>query len=360
MDECVRVLDRMPERNPTEGTFELTIRCNLHCKMCLFRHDDSENAEIMAKELTAEQWIDMARQVAEAGTLSLLITGGEPMLRPDFCEIWEGIYKLVTPKIMETLRKYPPHKIGVTIYGAGPETYEKVTGSAAAFEKAIEGIRQLKTLPSQMEYRMTVIKDNYDDVAAVENLVSRFDPEALLINAQLVTKGVRGACADVDSCRLDPGEYIKLSVERGIRELKTKLGARFSEGTVSIIKNEPECDSSSKEGVPTLFGCQAGMKSYTISWDGKLLGCQIMGSFAQETNAGFQKAWDDFPYGVSLPPVCDTCHHCPLSEYCSLCAAFRFAETGTFTEAPSYICKKTKKTYQFLSENGIVKEKHAL
>lgn len=35
MDECVRVLDHMPERNPTDGTFELTIRCNLHCKMCL-------------------------------------------------------------------------------------------------------------------------------------------------------------------------------------------------------------------------------------------------------------------------------------------------------------------------------------
>ena len=54
------MLDEMPERNPTDGTFELTIRCNLHCKMCLFRHDDSENAELMAKELTAKQWIDMA------------------------------------------------------------------------------------------------------------------------------------------------------------------------------------------------------------------------------------------------------------------------------------------------------------
>ena len=201
MDECVRVLDHMPERNPTDGTFELTIRCNLHCKMCLFRHDDSENPELMAKELTAEQWIDMARQVAEAGTLSLLITGGEPMLRPDFCEIWEGIYKqgfvitlytnatLVTPKIMETLRKYPPHRIGVTIYGASPETYEKVTGSAAAFERAIEGIKQLQTLPSKMEYRMTVIKQNYDDVDAVEELLQReIDSSALLTTTRIVLK----------------------------------------------------------------------------------------------------------------------------------------------------------------------------
>lgn len=156
--------EALPPRHPTDGTFELTVRCNLHCKMCLFRHDDSENPALMAKELTATQWIELARQAAEAGTLNLLITGGEPMLRPDFCEIWEGVYQqgflitlytnatLVTPRIMETLRKYPPHRIGVTIYGASPETYEKVCGSASAHERMIDGIRQLKTLPSVMEY----------------------------------------------------------------------------------------------------------------------------------------------------------------------------------------------------------------
>ena len=130
----MRILTEMPKRIPKNGTFELTVRFNLHCKMCLFRHDDKENPELMAKELTAEQWIDMARQAAEAGTMSLLITGGEPMLRPDFCEIWEGIYKqgfvmelytnatLVSEQVIETLRKFPPHIIGVTIYGASPET----------------------------------------------------------------------------------------------------------------------------------------------------------------------------------------------------------------------------------------------
>ena len=66
----------MPKRIPINGTFELTVRCNLHCKMCLFRHDDKENGEILLKELTATQWIDIAKQVAKAGTMSLLITGG--------------------------------------------------------------------------------------------------------------------------------------------------------------------------------------------------------------------------------------------------------------------------------------------
>ena len=169
-------------RNPSSGTFELTIRCNLHCKMCLFRHDDSVNAEIMANELSADQWIDMARQAAEVGTFSLLITGGEPMLRPDFCEIWEGIYKfgflltlytnatLVTPKVMETLRKYPPHTIGVTIYGASPETYGRLCGSSSAFERMLDGVHQLQTLPSIMEFRTTLVRDNFADASAIDEL----------------------------------------------------------------------------------------------------------------------------------------------------------------------------------------------
>lgn len=41
---------------------------------------------------------------------------------------------LVTPKIMETLKKYPPHKIGITLYGSDPEIYETVCGNRAAFQ----------------------------------------------------------------------------------------------------------------------------------------------------------------------------------------------------------------------------------
>lgn len=200
--EC---LEEMPHRNPASGTFELTIRCNLHCKMCLFRHDDKENSSIIKEELTAQQWIKVAEEAVDMGTVQLLITGGEPLIRPDFCEIWEGIYKkgfwitlytnatLVTPQIMETLRKYPPHKIGITMYGATAETYEKVCGNADALKYAIEGIHQLQELPSKLEFRTTIIKDNYCEANEIEKLIhEEFGEEYRLIQTRMVTKAVRG------------------------------------------------------------------------------------------------------------------------------------------------------------------------
>ena len=81
------------KRCPVNGTFELTGRCNLSCKMCLVRVDKKRIEELGLRERTAEEWIDMARQVAEAGTLGLLLTGGEVMLRPDFAKFMKLLPK---------------------------------------------------------------------------------------------------------------------------------------------------------------------------------------------------------------------------------------------------------------------------
>lgn len=339
--EVVNKLDKMPRRDPVSGAFELTVRCNLHCKMCLFRHDDSENADIRAKELTASQWIDMAKQVSSAGTGSLLITGGEPMFRPDFCEIWEGIYKqgflielytnatLVTDKVMETLKKYPPHRLGVTIYGASRETYEKVCGNPDAFDKMMEGIKKLMTLPSLIEFRTTIIKDNYSDANAIEALIhDNFGEDKKLVQTRLVTKSVRGACTDVAACRLEPEDNVKLAFRRGINLIKDYLGDKYDEKNLRINLETDEDEDSVFEPRITLFGCNAGMSSYVISWNGKLLGCQMLGLF--ETNAledGFKSAWTEFPYIVKLPEVNEVCRDCDKKHLCNCCIASRFAET---------------------------------
>lgn len=366
-ETAVRTLTEMPKRTPVNGTFELTVRCNLHCKMCLFRHDDKENPELMKKELTAVQWIDMAKQVAQAGTFSLLITGGEPMIRPDFCEIWEGIYQqgfimelytnatMVTPKIMETLRRYPPHKIGITLYGASPESYESVCGNGLAFLKALEGGRQLVQLPSIMQFRTTIIRDNYHEIDAIETLVhSEFGSDSLLTQARIVSKGVRGACADVESCRLSPEDNVKLAFRRSINRIKDCVGDRYNNMNLHLKWQEKKEDgyiNKNAESAATLFGCNAGMTEYVITWDGKLLGCQMLGAF--QTNAqrdGFQKAWKNFPFVVVQLPQNEKCSQCSVEKFCNSCVASRLAETGTFNECPEYFYQDAEVIQKMLNE----------
>lgn len=344
-------LSEMPKRIPYEGTFELTVRCNLHCKMCLFRHDDSENAEIKQKELTSKQWISLAEQIAAAGTMHLLVTGGEPMLRSDFCEIWSGIYQygfitelytnatLITPQIMKTLRKYPPNIIGITIYGASSETYEKICGNGDAFYRMLEGIHMLQSLPSEIKYRTTIIKDNVDDFFAIEELIHKeFNAKARITHTRLVTKAVRGGCADVASCRLSAKDSFLLTEKSIFHWLRPYQKDLKQEPHLTYrYRQQPKPDRL------TLFGCNAGMSSYTITWDGKLQGCQILGAFsANAMELGFKRAWEKFPYLVKLPPLSPICKKCELKELCECCCAFRYAETGSLQGVPQYICENTK------------------
>ena len=69
--------------------------------MCLFRHSDHESQRLIREELTTKQWINIAQEAAQMGTMSILITGGEPMLRPELSEL----YGLLKPFIKDIVRK---------------------------------------------------------------------------------------------------------------------------------------------------------------------------------------------------------------------------------------------------------------
>lgn len=354
------------ERIPLNGTFELTARCNLRCKMCLIRIDEKRMVELGGRERTAQEWIDIAQEALEAGTIGLLLTGGEPMLRPDFVEIYRAIAQmgfmltlytnatLITPKIMEVLKAYPPHRIGITTYGASPETYEKVTGNAKAYKRMIEGVEQLRQLPSKLTIRTTLIKDNIEDLDKITEWALSFGKDVDFNVSRIVTKPVRGGVADVESCRLTPEENVEMIKERNIHFI-VKPFQKF-------IKENPHIKKSSKNAMErhektdlkaTLYGCEAGMNSYTITWDGKLIGCQMLGDcWTLPFETGLSPAWEDFPSQVKIPDIPTHCQDCSIN--CNACPATRLAETGSLGGFPEYLCKESKLTNAM--EKTLIKE----
>lgn len=342
-------------RHPRNATFELTLRCNLHCKMCLFRRADCHNAELKSAELTAAQWESIAIQAAEMGTLSVLLTGGEPMLRDDFCELYENIYRqgfllelytngtLVTPKIMELLSQCPPHSIGMTIYGGSAEAYERVCGNAAAFEKAMAGFKQLASLPSEKKYRTTIIRDNVDDLATMESIVRSELGGGILTHTSEVHAAVRGGESRTAECRLSPQENISFLMSRQKNALSEYLKQKgMPADAIRLTGYEPprrESEASTEQNGErfTLLGCQAGMDSYTITYDGKMLCCQLLGDFYTEPlSEDLKKAWEDLPSRVSQPEPNPDCSKCSVYEHCITCPAVNLAETGKLNGCPDY------------------------
>ena len=71
------------KRMPIGGSLELLPLCNMNCDMCYVRlsHEEMERKGRIRK---AQEWLNLAEEMKNQGTLFLLLTGGEPFLYPEF------------------------------------------------------------------------------------------------------------------------------------------------------------------------------------------------------------------------------------------------------------------------------------
>lgn len=355
-------MNDIQKRVPLSGTFELTGRCNLSCKMCLVRVSQQRIQELELRERTVDEWVQMAEQAAEAGTLGLLLTGGEVMIRPDFCEIYKEIAQMgflitvytnatmVTDKVMNVFYKYPPHKIGVTMYGASNDTYEKLCGCLNGYDRFVEGVARLSSLPSLFETRTTIVKENRQDLEAMQRFTKeRFGSDKILQISRFVTKSIRGGIACAENSRLTPEENIEL-IYSGIADLYQKVKNGETILPEQKEKLQIHWNQNLSEGEDLFQKCEAGVHQYTITWDGSMYACEIMPEGCTKPFVtGFQKAWEDLPKCYPASQVIKECVDCKFAPFCEACPAVRKAETGNFFGKPEYFCGEAQCIYDILS-----------
>jgi len=129
-------------RIPLSGSLELTRHCNLSCIHC-YATDSSGDilpGDSRQREMETTKILSVIDEICEAGCLYLLITGGEPLLRKDFPEIYRYAKRkglvitvfsngiLIKEEIIELFKVLPPHVVEISLYGATAETYEKSPG----------------------------------------------------------------------------------------------------------------------------------------------------------------------------------------------------------------------------------------
>jgi MoaA/NifB/PqqE/SkfB family radical SAM enzyme len=138
-------------RVPLSFDLEVTARCNNNCRHCCINLPPGDQA-VLHDELTLNEISHIADQAVSLGSLWCLITGGEPLLRKDFSDLYRVLKSkgllvsvftnacLVTDEHVKLFKNYPPRDIEITVYGTTEETYERVTrisGSYAAFRRGL-------------------------------------------------------------------------------------------------------------------------------------------------------------------------------------------------------------------------------
>jgi heme d1 biosynthesis radical SAM protein NirJ len=169
-----------PARKPPGPVviWNLIRRCNLTCKHCYSISADKD----FAGELTTAEVLRTMEDLKAFKVPALILSGGEPLLRPDFFEIAKrskqlGFYTalssngtLIDEAMMEKIVPVDFGYVGVSLDGLGA-THDKFRRMDGAFEKSLHAIRLCRDAGLKVGVRFTLTQDNYADLPGLLRLV---------------------------------------------------------------------------------------------------------------------------------------------------------------------------------------------
>jgi len=337
------------KRVPISFDLEITARCNMGCRHC-YINLPANDTEAHQRELTPREIAGIADQAAGMGAVWVLLSGGEPLLRDDFSEIYlilkrKGLLvsvftnaTLLRDEHMALFKKYPPRDIEVTVYGVTPETYERVTRRSGAFVAFTNGLNRLLENGVKVRLKAMAIQSNFHELTAITAFCRAHTKDYFRFDPQLHLRFDRNERrnSEIKAERLTPEEIVALERADGERFSALQKGCEKL-----IIKEFAHI------GCNHLFHCGAGNGSFNVSYDGKFRLCSSL--WAPETMYDLRKgtlreAWEQL-----VPRVRDMrsqhreflerCRRCSIVNLCLWCPAHSYLETGELDTPIDYFCQ---------------------
>ena len=339
---------------PLSGTFELTPMCSMSCRMCYVRMTPEEVAASGKRLHTVDEWVELARQAKERGTLLLLLTGGEPFTYPHFRELYEKLRAmgfvisintnatLIDADTVGWLKANPPQRMNITLYGSSDETYAGLCNHPTGYTVVMNAIRMLREAGILVKLNCSVTPENVCDL---EDIIRFSDEEKLVLQAtSYMFPPLRRDESSV-------GQNDRFSAEEcAYTEARIRLLQRGEENLRKYCEaierhQPPEDDPLSVDCEGEQMRCRAGKSSFWVTWDGRMVPCGMLNGPAEYPfESGFDAAWEQMrerARALRLAPECATCE---AKDYCRTCAAMVYTETGDYTTKPQYRCDLIRAT----------------
>jgi radical SAM protein with 4Fe4S-binding SPASM domain len=331
------------QRVPASGSLELTRRCNLRCVHCYAGPAVSG----APPEQDIDWWRAILGEMAEAGCLSLLMTGGEPLLRPDFPAVYQRAKELgmlvtvftnatlIRPGIVDLFREWPPEEVEITILGASAEIHDRLAGMTGAFDRFRAGWRALRDAGIRTALKTVIMKPNRQELAAMERL-ARDEGVSFRIDPILFPR-FDGDRTPLE-LRLAPDEAA--AADFSDPERRERWHAAMGELSALVL---PETGQ--------LYLCGAGQTSFHIDPAGILTPCLMLRQPAFALAGGsFADGWAALSSLAELEAPADyLCRGCRFTPICGVCPAHSLLENGALDRPPNFCCELSQERCILLS-----------
>jgi len=304
---------------PMTALWEITYACNHKCAFC---YNCPERGR---REMTKEQIISGLSKIADLGCVFLVMTGGEPLTRPDFFDIaWAGkrlgfalrVYTngyLVDEIVARKFKELMPFEIEISFHGSRPETMDKLTGVPGSYGRVLQGIRNLRKYDLKVNMKVPITNWNQSEIRDIKALADSL--------------GCHATFDPVITPR-DDGDTSPLALQAD-REFLAKLWspeyADLTHEEVPLPRNDTHVEAN----------CGTGRSTIALDPYGNIYPCVQWRRSAGNINdvADLRSLWKESPVlnevrriAMEIPKT--TLKTCESGEFCSFCPGVAEVQTG--------------------------------
>jgi radical SAM protein with 4Fe4S-binding SPASM domain len=327
---------------------ELTERCNNDCIHCCINLP-ANDAAARQRELGSDEVKEILKVAASLGALSVRFTGGEPLLREDFADLYlfarrQGLKvqlftnaRLITPELARLFAQIPPlEEIEVSVYGMRRESYEAVSRAPGSFAEFRRGVELLLEAGIPFVVKGALLPPNRREMEEFEawaaTIPAMKEPPTYSLFFDL--RGRRDSPAKNRLIR-----SLRVSPEEGVALLR-RLGPAY------LKEMQEFCGKFMGPPGERLFSCGAG-HGVCVDAYGVLQPCMLLRDPDMAYNlhnGSLKEALTEFFPKLSQVKAGNAdylvrCARCFLKGLCEQCPAKSWAEHGTLDTPVEYLCR---------------------
>jgi heme b synthase len=342
--------------------WEVTRSCNLACGHCRA----SAVRGPYAGELDTKKCLQLLDEIAAVGKPVIILTGGEPLLRPDIYEIAaygdrKGLRMvlatngtLLTREVAEKLIRSGIRRVSISIDGPDAESHDAFRGVPGAFAGAMTGIAAMKQAGLEFQINTTITQANLMQIREIHEMVHRLGAAAHHIFL-LVPTGRAREMADQEIGPLAYEETLNWFYEEGLscaiqlkatcaphyyrifhqrrKERNGDAGKEEKPASVVLPAGHPPVAGEGGGPLHTMTrGCLGGSAFCFISHTGQVQPCGYLElDCGQLTHKGFTEIWNEsavFQDLRDLGRYKGKCGRCEFIRVCGGCRARAYESTG--------------------------------
>ncbi len=329
--------------------WELTAGCNLSCVHCR----GASTSSVPAGELTTDEAKHFIDEVSGLGKPILILSGGEPLTRPDVFEI--ALYgtdsgfrivlatngTLLTPEIVGKLKEAGVQRLSISIDGADAISHDEFRGLPGAFERTLEGIEVLRKADFPFQINTMISSRNLEEIPRTFELAKKLGAVAYHLFFLVPT----GRGEESDEVSPEDYESILNWLYDMQKEAKILLKATCAPHYFRVMRQRAK-----KEGIEISVnthsyeamtkGCLGGTSFCFVSSVGDVYPCGYLPVIAGNIRKQpFRDIWENSEIFRKLRDPEELKGKCGICEYktvCSGCRARAYAATGDYLNEEPY------------------------